>query len=37
MRVCYEDNHIIIVYKERGEIVQGEKTGDTPLTANLEA
>ena len=32
MRVCYEDNNIIIVYKESGEIVQGDKTGDTPLS-----
>lgn len=28
----YEDNHLIIVYKESGEIVQGDKTGDTPLS-----
>lgn len=28
----YEDNHIIIVAKEPGEIVQGDKTGDTPLS-----
>lgn len=32
MKVVYEDNHIIIVYKESGEIVQGDKTGDTPLS-----
>lgn len=32
MRVVYEDNHIIIVNKESGEIVQGDKTGDTPLS-----
>ena len=32
MRVVYEDNHIIIVYKESGEIVQGDKTGDIPLS-----
>lgn len=31
MQVVYEDNHIIIVNKEVGEIVQGDKTGDTPL------
>ena len=31
MEVLYEDNHIIIVNKEPGEIVQGDKTGDTPL------
>lgn len=28
----YEDNHIIIVSKASGEIVQGDKTGDTPLS-----
>ena len=32
MEVVYEDNHIIIVYKESGEIVQGDKTGDVPLS-----
>lgn len=31
MEVVYEDNHIIIVNKAPGEIVQGDKTGDTPL------
>ena len=32
MEVLYEENHIIIVYKEAGEIVQGDKTGDEPLS-----
>lgn len=32
MTVLYEDNHIIIVNKVAGEIVQGDKTGDTPLS-----
>src|SRR5574344_1471037 len=32
MKVIYEDNHIIVVNKESGEIVQGDKTGDTPLS-----
>lgn len=31
MEVLYEDNHIIIVNKAPGEIVQGDKTGDKPL------
>lgn len=31
MEVLYEDNHIIIVNKAPGEIVQGDKTGDRPL------
>lgn len=32
MTVLYEDNHVIIVNKESGEIVQGDKTGDIPLS-----
>ena len=32
MNVVYEDNHIIIVNKQSGEIVQGDKTGDRPLS-----
>ena len=32
MEVVYEDNHIIIVNKQSGEIVQGDKTGDCPLS-----
>lgn len=31
MEVVYEDNHIIIINKAPGEIVQGDKTGDVPL------
>ncbi|MBP5377127.1 MAG: RNA pseudouridine synthase [Bacteroidaceae bacterium] len=36
MTVIYEDNHIIIVSKESGEIVQGDKTGDTPLSETVK-
>lgn len=36
MKVLYEDNHIIIVFKESGEIVQGDKTGDTPLSETVK-
>lgn len=32
MDIIYEDNHIIVVNKKPGEIVQGDKTGDTPLS-----
>ena len=32
MKVLFEDNHIIVVNKQSGEIVQGDKTGDTPLS-----
>lgn len=37
MQVLYEDNHIIIVAKEAGEIVQGDKTGDEPLAEKVKA
>lgn len=37
MTVLYEDNHIIIVNKESGEIVQGDKTGDVPLSEIVKA
>ena len=33
-RILYEDNHIIVFNKRTGEIVQGDKTGDTPLSEN---
>lgn len=36
MTPLYEDNHIIIVNKEPGEIVQGDKTGDTPLSETIK-
>ncbi len=32
MTVLYEDNHLIIINKAPGEIVQGDKTGDEPLS-----
>ena len=31
-RILYEDNHLIIINKMPGEIVQGDKTGDIPLS-----
>ena len=37
MTPLYEDNHIIIVNKAAGEIVQGDKTGDTPLSDTVKA
>ncbi len=36
MTVVYEDNHIIIVNKAASEIVQGDKTGDIPLSDKLK-
>ena len=32
LQVIYEDNHLIVVNKRPGDIVQGDKTGDTPLS-----
>lgn len=37
VEVVYEDNHIIIVSKRSGEIVQGDKTGDEPLSETVKA
>ena len=36
-RILYEDNHIIVFNKRSGEIVQGDKTGDEPLSETLKA
>lgn len=36
MQVVYEDNHLIVVSKRCGEIVQGDKTGDPSLKEMLE-
>ncbi|MEP5254630.1 MAG: RluA family pseudouridine synthase [Winogradskyella arenosi] len=32
LQVIYEDNHIIVVNKRAGDIVQGDRTGDKPLS-----
>lgn len=32
LKILYEDNHIIVVNKRVGDIVQGDKTGDKPLS-----
>ena len=37
MIVVYEDNHIIVVNKAASEIVQGDKTGDIPLSDTVKA
>ncbi len=37
MQILYEDNHIIAVNKTCNEIVQGDKTGDTPLSEMVKA
>lgn len=36
MTILYEDNHLIIVNKAVGEIVQGDKTGDVPLSETIK-
>lgn len=36
MTVLYEDNHLIIINKAAGEIVQGDKTGDEPLSDKVK-
>ncbi|MDE6283333.1 MAG: RNA pseudouridine synthase [Muribaculaceae bacterium] len=36
MEVIYNDNHLIVVNKSPGEIVQGDKTGDEPLVETLK-
>lgn len=32
LQVLYEDNHLVIINKRAGDIVQGDKTGDKPLS-----
>lgn len=36
-RILYEDNHLLIVNKKSGEIVQGDKTGDEPVSEAYKA
>lgn len=36
-RIVYEDNHLLVFDKKTGEIVQGDKTGDEPLSETLKA
>lgn len=36
MTIVYEDNHLIIVDKKPGEIVQGDKTGDIPMSEEIK-
>lgn len=35
-QVIYEDNHLIVINKKSSEIVQGDKTGDTPLSEKVK-
>ena len=36
MKVLYEDNHIIVINKASSEIVQGDRTGDKPLSEKVK-
>ena len=36
-RILYEDNHLLVVNKRAGEIVQGDRTGDECLAETLKA
>jgi 23S rRNA pseudouridine1911/1915/1917 synthase len=36
LEVIYEDNHLIAINKRSGDIVQGDKTGDEPLSDNVK-
>ena len=36
LQILYEDNHIIAINKRAGDIVQGDKTGDTPLSETVK-
>jgi len=36
MEIIYEDNHLLAINKQVGEIVQGDKTGDNPLSNQVK-
>lgn len=37
LQVLFEDNHLIVINKRPGDIVQGDKTGDQPLSDTVKA
>ncbi len=37
LQVLFEDNHLIVINKRVGDIVQGDKTGDAPLSDVVKA
>lgn len=37
LQVIYEDNHLIVINKRAGDLVQGDKTGDAPLVDIVKA
>ena len=36
-RILFEDNHLIVMTKKAGELVQGDQTGDIPLVESIKA
>lgn len=32
IQIIYEDNHLLVLNKRTGDLIQGDKTGDTPLS-----
>ena len=36
-RILFEDNHLIVINKKAGELVQGDQTGDEPLVESVKA
>jgi 23S rRNA pseudouridine1911/1915/1917 synthase len=36
-RILFEDNHLIVITKRAGELVQGDQTGDIPLVESVKA
>ena len=36
MEVLYEDNHLVVINKRSSDIVQGDKTGDEPLSEKVK-
>ncbi|HXB39127.1 MAG TPA: pseudouridine synthase, partial [Bacteroidia bacterium] len=36
LEILYEDNHLIAINKNSGDIVQGDKTGDEPLSDKVK-
>lgn len=37
LQILFEDNHLIVINKRPGDIVQGDKTGDRPLSETVKA
>lgn len=35
-QIVYEDNHLLVINKKVGQLVQGDKTGDEPLLDSIK-